>query len=88
MSMLHMRVVSPADLSDEVQAKLRDHRGATNLIVLPGAAREPDGDLIQADIARESVQEIVSDLRDLGVDRRGSIGWRAGQRTATLVARA
>jgi uncharacterized hydrophobic protein (TIGR00271 family) len=77
MSMLHVRVVSPADLSGEVEAILRGQRGATNLVVLPGAAREPGGDLIQADVARESVQEVVSGLRGLGVDRRGSISWRA-----------
>ena len=52
---------------------LRDQRGATNLVVLPGAAREPGGDLIQADLARECVQQVLSGLRELGVDRRGSI---------------
>ena len=40
MSLLHVRVVSPADLRDEVEAILRGQRGATNLVVLPGAARE------------------------------------------------
>jgi uncharacterized hydrophobic protein (TIGR00271 family) len=76
MSMVNVRVVSPADLSHEVEVILRGQRGATNLIVLPGAARQPGGDLIQADVARECVQEIVSDLRGLGVDQRGSITWR------------
>ena len=75
MSMLHVQVVSPADLSGEVEAILRGQRGATNLVVLPGAAREPGGDLIQADVARESVQEVVSGLRELGIDQRGSISW-------------
>ncbi len=56
---------------------LRDQRGATNLVVLPGAAREPGGDLIQADLARECVQQVLSDLRELGVDRRGSISVHA-----------
>ncbi|HWG01188.1 MAG TPA: DUF389 domain-containing protein [Trebonia sp.] len=60
-----------------MQAVLRDQRGATNLIVLPGAARDPDGDLIQADVARECVQDIVSDMRALGVDESGSISWFA-----------
>jgi uncharacterized hydrophobic protein (TIGR00271 family) len=77
MSMLHVRVVSPAELSDEVTAILRGQAGATNLVVLPGAVRQPVGDLIQADVARECVQEVVSGLQELGVDRRGSISWRA-----------
>jgi hypothetical protein len=63
MSLLHVRIVSPAGLSDGVQAVLQDQRGATNLVVLPGAARDPAGDLIQADVARECVQDIISDLR-------------------------
>jgi len=77
MSLLHVRVVSPADLSDEVAALVRDQRGATNLIVLPGAARQPSGDLIEADLVRECVQEVISGLRELGIDRRGSISLRA-----------
>jgi hypothetical protein len=72
MSLLHVRVVSPADLRDEVEALLRGQRGATNLVVLPGAAREPCGDLIQADLARECVQTVLSGLRGLGVDRRAA----------------
>src|SRR5512142_2303698 len=77
MSLLHVEVVSPADLRDEVEAILRGQRGATNLVVLPGAAREPGGDLIQADLARECVQNVLSGLRELGVDRRGSISLHA-----------
>src|SRR5437764_9329101 len=77
MSLLHVRVVSPADVRDEVEAILRGQRGATNLVVLPGAAREPSGDLIQADLARECVQKVLSGLRELGLDRRGSISLHA-----------
>jgi uncharacterized hydrophobic protein (TIGR00271 family) len=77
MSMLHVRVVSPADLSDGVEEVLRRHPGAVNLVVLQGAAREPSGDLFQVDLVRESVQQVVRDLRELGIDQRGSISWRA-----------
>jgi uncharacterized hydrophobic protein (TIGR00271 family) len=74
---VHVRVVSPNHLSHEVEAILSRQPGATNIVVLPGVAREPSGDLFQADLARECVQEVVSDLRELGVDRDGSISWRA-----------
>src|SRR6185437_3586810 len=77
MALLHLRVVSPADLSAEVLPILRDQPGATNVVHLPGAAVEPAGDLIQADVARECVEELVDGLRELGVDQRGSISWRA-----------
>jgi uncharacterized hydrophobic protein (TIGR00271 family) len=77
MSLLHVRVVSPEDLSGEVEAILQRQPGATNVVVLHGAARQPAGDLFQVDLVRECVQQVVSDLRELGIDRRGSISWRA-----------
>jgi uncharacterized hydrophobic protein (TIGR00271 family) len=73
MSLLHVRVVSPAHLSHEVEAILSRQPGATNIVVLPGVARAPGGDLFQADLARECVQEVVTELRGLGIDRDGSI---------------
>jgi uncharacterized hydrophobic protein (TIGR00271 family) len=76
MPMLHVRVVSPVDLSDGVEEILRRQPGAANLVVLTGVAREPSGDLFQVDLVRESVQQVVSDLRELGIDQRGSISWR------------
>jgi uncharacterized hydrophobic protein (TIGR00271 family) len=75
MSLLHLRVVSPASLSAGVEAVLERQPGATNIVVLPGAARSPSGDLFQADLARECVQQVVSELRELGVDQDGSITW-------------
>jgi len=77
MSLLHFRVISPVRLSPEIQAILSRQPGATNLVMLPGAARAPSGDLIQADLARECVQEVVSELRGLGIDQEGSISWSA-----------
>ena len=77
LALLHLRVVSPADLSAEALLILRGQPGATNLVHLPGVAVEPAGDLIQADVARECVEELVSGLRGLGVDERGSISERA-----------
>ena len=77
MSLLHVRVVSPPHLSQEVEAILSRQPGATNIIALPGVARDPSGDLFQADLARECVQQVVSELRELGIDRHGSISWGA-----------
>jgi uncharacterized hydrophobic protein (TIGR00271 family) len=76
MSLVHIRVISPAPLSQQVDAVLTRQPGATNIVVLRGAAQSPRGDLFQADLAREAVQQVVSELRDLGVDRDGSISWR------------
>jgi uncharacterized hydrophobic protein (TIGR00271 family) len=75
MSLLHVRVVSPVRLSQEVETILRRQPGAANIVVLPGVARSPTGDLFQADLARECVQQVVSELRELGIDQDGSITW-------------
>ncbi|WP_433474660.1 DUF389 domain-containing protein [Spirillospora sp. CA-142024] len=71
--MLHLRAIVPADHTDEVCAVLADCAGATNVVVLEGAARAPSGDLVTADIAREAANEVLDALRALGVDRDGSI---------------
>ncbi len=71
--MLRLRVVCPADQADAACKILRDHAGATHLVVLRGAAVDPEGDLITADVARESVDEIVSALCVLEIDRDGGI---------------
>jgi hypothetical protein len=73
MSFLHVRVISPAHFSQKVAAILNRQPGATNIVVLPGVARDPSGDLFQADLARECVQQAVSELRELGINRDGSI---------------
>ncbi len=71
--MLHIRVITPVDLTDQVTEIVDDCEGATNLVVLAGAARSPAGDLVQFDMAREAVDEMLTRLRELGLDRSGSI---------------
>ncbi|QXJ23715.1 DUF389 domain-containing protein [Actinomadura graeca] len=71
--MLHLRVIVPADRTEAVCALLGDSRGATNIVVVPGAARSPRGDLVTSDIAREAANEVLAGLRDLGLERDGSI---------------
>ncbi|MEW2355189.1 DUF389 domain-containing protein [Spirillospora sp. NPDC029432] len=72
--MLHLRAIVPADRTEAACAALADSSGATNVVVVPGAARSPAGDLVTADIARESANEIIAALRELGIDRDGGIG--------------
>lgn len=73
MAMMHVRVVSPSESTTEVLAAFGDIRGTTNLMLLPGVAREPAGDLVQADVARECVPDLLDRLRDLAIPRHGSI---------------
>ncbi|MDP9846752.1 DUF389 domain-containing protein [Streptosporangium lutulentum] len=71
--MLHLRVISPPELSDGVLEVLDEAVGVVNLVVLPGAARSPRGDLIQVDVAREAANEVIEALRSLGLCTEGSI---------------
>ncbi len=83
MSVLHLRVVTPASATDDVLTVLRADAGVTNLVlhrsVVVGArevgAREggPPADLVEADVAREAVDSVVDGLQALGLERSGSI---------------
>jgi uncharacterized hydrophobic protein (TIGR00271 family) len=70
---LHLRVISPPELSGKVLEVLDEAVGVANLVVLPGAARSPRGDLIQFDVAREAANEVIEALRSLGLCTEGSI---------------
>jgi hypothetical protein len=74
---LHLRVITPTDLRDPVIDVLSGDPGVTHLVVHRDAAREPEGDAITADIARESANDVVDDLKALGLKERGAITLEA-----------
>ncbi|MYR56805.1 DUF389 domain-containing protein [Streptomyces sp. SID625] len=71
--MLHLRLITPADRTDEVAELIERTVGTAHLAVLPGAARSPVGDVVMCDVAREAADELLGGLRELGIDRSGSI---------------
>ncbi|MDT0530899.1 DUF389 domain-containing protein [Micromonospora sp. DSM 115977] len=71
--MLHLRVIAPSEQSSTVADLLAADPGVTHLAVLPGAARQPAGDLILCDVVRESADGVLHALRQLGVEERGAI---------------
>ncbi|MDR7275067.1 DUF389 domain-containing protein [Catenuloplanes atrovinosus] len=71
--MLHVRVITPEELTSKVEALLDADDAVTHLVVLPAVARSPRGDLIEFDVVREGASGILDALRDLGVDQTGSI---------------
>lgn len=71
--MLHLRVIAPVDLRDQVVGALQRQVGVTHIVVHRDAVLEPPGDEITADIARESANDIVDELKDLGLRNRGAI---------------
>lgn len=52
---------------------IEETTGTTHLAVLPGAARNPAGDVVMCDVAREAGDELIGALRVLGIDETGSI---------------
>ena len=70
---LHLRVITPAELRDPVIDALRGNPGVAHLVVHRDGALDPPGDEITADIARESANEVIDALKALGVKERGAI---------------
>lgn len=71
--MLHLRMIAPPDRTEAVVAVIEKTVGTTHLVVLPGAARVPHGDLVLCDVAREAADELLEELRSLGIAEDGSI---------------
>ncbi|WIX97791.1 DUF389 domain-containing protein [Amycolatopsis mongoliensis] len=75
--MLHLRAVCPPEKTAQALEVLRAHAGTAHLIVHRGAAVSPEGDLVEADIAREAADEIVDALCVLELDHTGGITLEA-----------
>jgi uncharacterized hydrophobic protein (TIGR00271 family) len=71
--MLHLRLITPAERTDDVVRLIERTVGATHLVVLPQAARNPAGDVVLCDVAREAGDELLSALQELGLEEAGSI---------------
>jgi uncharacterized hydrophobic protein (TIGR00271 family) len=71
--MLHLRLITPADRTDDVVRLIETTVGTAHLVVMTGAARNPVGDVVMCDVAREAGDELIGALRELELDRTGSI---------------
>ena len=71
--MLHIRVIAPPKLTHQVAGLCGETAAVTNLVIVPGVGHDPAGDLIQFDMAREAADAMLHRLRQLGLDRSGSI---------------
>ncbi|MEW1688862.1 DUF389 domain-containing protein [Streptomyces sp. NPDC091265] len=71
--MLHLRLIVPTGRTDEVVDLVERTVGTTHLVVMPGVARDPVGDVVLCDVAREAGDELIGSLRGLGIDEHGSI---------------
>jgi uncharacterized hydrophobic protein (TIGR00271 family) len=71
--LLQLRVTVPADRTDAVRDLFQRDPGTAHLTLLPGASLAPRGDLLLADVARESADGLIDRLRQLDIDRDGAI---------------
>ncbi|WP_328389450.1 DUF389 domain-containing protein [Nocardia sp. NBC_00416] len=71
--MLHLRIMAPAELTDDVVAILEADDAVSGLAVLRGSAIRPPGDIVLADLAREAANDILERLRATGLHHHGSI---------------
>ncbi|CAN5158594.1 DUF389 domain-containing protein [soil metagenome] len=74
---MHLRVISPAEHTDEVIAYLEHDSPVTNLVLHRGAAIDPPGDVIIGDVPREAANDVITALKQLGLDKSGSIALDA-----------
>jgi uncharacterized hydrophobic protein (TIGR00271 family) len=70
---VHLRIVAPSHTAEHALDLLKATPSACNLIFLQSAAHKPEGDVILCDVAREDASVIVSDLKEFGIEREGSI---------------
>jgi uncharacterized hydrophobic protein (TIGR00271 family) len=70
----HVRLVSPPGQTEGLIGLLAADHGVSNLVVLPGAARRPDGDAVQFDVRSRSANAVFRRLEGFPLDGRGAVG--------------
>ena len=71
--MLHVRIASPASLTEDVLGMLSEDPAVSSLSAVRGASLRPPGDLVYADVAREAANDVVDRLRGMGIQHEGSV---------------
>ena len=74
--MFHLRLLVPAAMTASVLELAVGYPGIAHVTAVYGGARLPAGDLVEIDVLRESTDELLAALAELGV------GGVAGQHTA------
>ncbi|MEV0460216.1 DUF389 domain-containing protein [Catellatospora methionotrophica] len=70
--MIHLRVASPPERTDQVLALLAGDANVVDLVVHRGALH-PAGDAIECDVLAGAANELLARLRELRVHRHGSL---------------
>jgi hypothetical protein len=71
--MFQVHLVCPPEKSDDLVGLLATDTGVRNIVVLPQSAKRPDGDAIQFDLATDSANPVLRQLRDLGTGEHSPV---------------
>jgi uncharacterized hydrophobic protein (TIGR00271 family) len=70
---MHLRLIVPPDRFTRVLDTLVADDRVTSIVVLPGAAKRPAGDVIECDVTREAVSDVLSWLKRQGLYDEGAV---------------
>ena len=71
--MLSLRLIVPPDRTHLVTRQLADDDRTTNVVVIPGGGVRPAGDLVQCEVTREAVSDVLGWIRRHGIFDDGSV---------------
>ncbi len=71
--MLSLRLIVPPDRTDRVTRQLAGDNRTTNVVVIPGGGVRPVGDLVQCEVTREAVSDVLGWIRRQGIHDDGSV---------------
>ncbi len=75
--MMSLRVVSEHAHTFQILELLKSHPGVVHVTRSQGIALEPLGDVIEALVAREIVQDVLDSLAPLGIEQHGEIALQS-----------
>ncbi|RZT17238.1 putative hydrophobic protein (TIGR00271 family) [Kribbella sp. VKM Ac-2569] len=70
---MHLRLIVPSDRSERVLNTLVADPRVTSIVRLPGAARRPEGDVVECDVTREATSDILTWLKAQGLYDEGAV---------------
>jgi uncharacterized hydrophobic protein (TIGR00271 family) len=73
---IHLRVVVPGEIDQSLIDYLCQDPRTVNVMVLPGAALEPPGDVLMCDVAREATSDVIAKLHQRGLSDQASIAMQ------------
>lgn len=70
---MSLRLIVPPDRTERVTARLAEDSRTTNLVLVPGGGIRPAGDVVQCEVTREAVSDVLDFVRSEGLYEDGSV---------------